>query len=166
MQHTILLIYRSNKCSTRYAKQAFSGTKWKPEVLVRAASSPLHPALFALMNRDDESTPYPRFGRCANCTNRTPQMNRCGRCKLVRYCSRACQSAHWKKVHKTSCVKAQPFSLYKSMNGNDGFHVSSDECRWLQAALSRDPNTSSDNVLQCFRAYFGVAGDLGGCFVL
>eukprot|EP00536_Pseudo-nitzschia_multiseries_P001996 jgi/Psemu1/301159/fgenesh1_kg.26_\ len=124
------------------------------------------PALSALLNQDDENTPYPHFDHCANCTKLLPKMNQCSRCRMVKYCSRECQSSHWKKVHKSSCVKAQPFSLYKSMNGNDGFHVSPEECRGLQLSLSRNENNDSDEVIRCFQAYFEVAGDLGGCFIL
>ena len=33
-------------------------------------------------------------------------MKACGRCRLVAYCSRECQVAHWKK-HKGSCQAAR-----------------------------------------------------------
>ena len=118
------------------------------------------------MGQDDNNTPYPRYDRCANCTKLFPTMSRCSRCKIVKYCSRDCQSSHWKKVHKQSCVKAQPLALYKSMNGNDGFLMTPDECKVLANALSEHESIHNDNVVRCFQAYFGVAADLGGCFIL
>lgn len=122
-------------------------------------------ALSGMMGQDNG--PYPRYDRCANCTKVFPnKMSRCSRCKIVKYCSRDCQSLHWKEVHKHSCVKAQPLALYKIMNGNDGFHMSSEECGVLTMALSQHESTHSDDVIRCFKVYFAVAADLGGCFVL
>ncbi len=63
-------------------------------------------------------------------------------------------------------MKARPLALYKIMNGNDGFLVSSEECKLLHSALSEHEAIHSDNVVRCFWAYFEVAADLGGCFVL
>ena len=69
-------------------------------------------------------------------------------------------------MHKQSCVKAQPLALYKSMNGNDGFLMTPDECKVLANALSEHDSIHNDDVVRCFQAYFGVAADLGGCFIL
>ena len=149
--------------------EAFTGRKWKPEVSLDfgGRDPSVVRALSAMMGQqDDTNTPYPRYDRCANCTKLLPKMSRCSRCKIVKYCSRDCQSSHWKKVHKQSCVKAQPFALYKSMNGNDGFLMTPDECKGLAEALSEHESIHSDNVVRCFQAYFTVAADLGGCFIL
>jgi len=149
--------------------QAFTGRKWKPErstVNFGGRNPAVVQAMAAMMGQDDGSTPYPRYDRCANCTKLLPKMNQCSRCKIVKYCSRDCQSSHWRKVHKQSCTKAQALPLYKIMNGNDGFYVSPEECRTLQIALSDHSIISSDDVVRCFEAYFGVVADLGGCFVL
>ena len=149
--------------------EAFTGRKWKPEVSLDfgGRDPSVVRALSAMMGQqDDTNTPYPRYDRCANCTKLLPKMSRCSRCKIVKYCSRECQSSHWKKVHKQSCVKAQPFALYKSMNGNDGFLMTPDECKGLAEALSEHESIHSDNVVRCFQAYFTVAADLGGCFIL
>ena len=70
-------------------------------------------------------------------------------------------------MHKGSCTKAITLPLYKIMNGNDGFFMSPEECRVLQMALSKDEAIGDiDEVVRCFRAYFDIAADLGGCFVL
>ena len=34
-----------------------------------------------------------------------PAERRCGKCKLVRYCSLECQNLHWNTTHKHTCVK-------------------------------------------------------------
>ena len=45
---------------------------------------------------------------CANCLATDGQhgvtLKACKRCKLVHYCGRACQAAHWKAGHKQLCV--------------------------------------------------------------
>lgn len=149
--------------------EAFTGSKWKPEGSIDfgGRDPSVVRALSAMMGQqDDTNTPYPRYDRCANCTKLLPKMSRCSRCKIVKYCSRDCQSSHWKKVHKQSCVKAQPFTLYKSMNGNDGFLMTPDECKGLAEALSEHESIHSDDVVRCYQAYFTVAADLGGCFIL
>ena len=148
--------------------QAFTGPDWKPKATTGTAT--VSPAFSALLGQDnDPNTPYPRYDRCANCTK--PANLQCARCKVVKYCSRdPCQSSHWKKVHKNSCTKAQHFSLWKSLHGNDGFYISPEECTALQSALSNaliHPTNSQDaNVIRCFQAYFGAVANLGGCFVL
>jgi len=144
--------------------QAFTGEKWKPESITD--KTPSIPSALSSLLSDDDNTQFPRYNHCANCTKRNVYMNQCSRCKMVKYCSRECQSLHWKKVHKESCTKAQPFSLYESMCGSDGFYISPEECRVLHRALSEESRYDSDEVIRCFWAYFGVASDLGGCFVL
>ena len=42
---------------------------------------------------------------CENCDKETSKMQKCSRCRLVRYCSRDCQLADWKE-HKKACKKA------------------------------------------------------------
>ena len=32
------------------------------------------------------------------------RLGMCGQCKILRYCSRTCQKAHWKTIHKRECV--------------------------------------------------------------
>ena len=153
--------------ATKFPK-AFTGSKWKPASSVdfEGRDPSVVQALSAMMGQDDNTTPYPRYDRCAKCTKLLPTMSRCSRCKIVKYCSRDCQASHWKKVHKQSCVKAQPLALYKIMNGNDGFLMSSEECKLLHSALSEIEAIHSDDIVRCFAAYFAVAADLGGCFVL
>ena len=40
---------------------------------------------------------------CSQCPK--PAASKCSRCKLVWYCGRGCQLAHWKAGHKSSCGK-------------------------------------------------------------
>ncbi|PIN03069.1 Ubiquitin carboxyl-terminal hydrolase [Handroanthus impetiginosus] len=50
------------------------------------------------------------FDCCAVCGLRTKKQ--CARCKMVKYCSEACQKSHWDSEHKTKCKDLQ--SLYKA----------------------------------------------------
>jgi hypothetical protein len=144
--------------------RAFAGPRWNPESSVDMSSIPA--SMAGLLQDNDPTTPYPRYDLCANCTK--PATLQCARCKLVKYCSRnPCQEIHWKKVHKKSCIKACDLSLWDSLQGNDAFLVTRDECFAIQKALLKVPSDFPDiKVIQCFRAYLGVATELGGCFVV
>ncbi|KAA6402251.1 MAG: hypothetical protein EZS28_002214 [Streblomastix strix] len=43
--------------------------------------------------------------RCANCIKKceSDKIMRCSKCKKVKYCSKECQKAHWKFIHKIEC---------------------------------------------------------------
>merc|ERR1712185_762623 len=50
-----------------------------------------------------------RAGSCGNCGSIPEEevaFNHCSRCKVVVYCSRACQVQHWKNGHKDTCQAA------------------------------------------------------------
>lgn len=51
--------------------------------------------LLALTMRKDE---------CDGCGASCDQLLKCARCGSVRYCSKACQKAHWKEEHKADCT--------------------------------------------------------------
>ena len=47
---------------------------------------------------------------CGNCGRRSKEgetFNHCSRCKVVAYCSKACQVHHWKNGHKQACQDAR-----------------------------------------------------------
>ncbi|KAJ3518825.1 hypothetical protein NM688_g9386 [Phlebia brevispora] len=49
--------------------------------------------------------PYPFSASCAGCMRSetaNQQLSKCSRCKVIRYCSRACQEGDWPR-HKTRC---------------------------------------------------------------
>lgn len=151
--------------------RAFAGPRWRPESDVDESTT-VPPVMAALLSsRDDPSTVYPRYDRCARCTG--PATLRCSRCKIVRYCGRdPCQSAHWREVHRSSCIPAPTdVSLWRCLHGSDGFYVTPEECTALQDALSRAvpvvvSTTRDGELIRCFQVYFRIVSDLGGCFVL
>ena len=58
----------------------------------------------------------PSFMDCANCGT-SDNTKACGRCKLVYYCSRACQTVHWKQKpggHKEHCKTPEERSVAKA----------------------------------------------------
>ncbi|XP_047170037.1 ubiquitin carboxyl-terminal hydrolase 18-like [Vigna umbellata] len=59
---------------------------------------------------------------CAVCRN--PGSKKCSRCKSVRYCSQACQQAHWKSEHKMSCKEFQKQGVSQTGLINRGFKAS------------------------------------------
>lgn len=42
---------------------------------------------------------------CAHCRNVHCKLQKCSQCGIVKYCSKECQAAHWKAVHKAQCSK-------------------------------------------------------------
>ncbi|PHH70322.1 hypothetical protein CDD80_6099 [Ophiocordyceps camponoti-rufipedis] len=58
----------------------------------------------------DEEPPEGRVEKCAFCGTKagieTVNLRRCSGCKLVWYCSKECQSRHW-KIHRTKCQSAR-----------------------------------------------------------
>ncbi|TRM61850.1 hypothetical protein BD626DRAFT_500736 [Schizophyllum amplum] len=52
---------------------------------------------------------------CFYCQKKTSDAKRCSRCRLVNYCSKACQTASWKATHKNSC---KPHASLVDADGN------------------------------------------------
>ncbi|KAH6882725.1 hypothetical protein BKA58DRAFT_464649 [Alternaria rosae] len=46
-----------------------------------------------------------RCSKCNEVEDPISPLKCCGSCKKLRYCSRACQKAHWKGMHKEGCNK-------------------------------------------------------------
>eukprot|EP00457_Paulinella_chromatophora_P017254 gb/GEZN01018254.1/.p1 GENE.gb/GEZN01018254.1/~~gb/GEZN01018254.1/.p1 ORF type:complete len:202 (-),score=32.01 gb/GEZN01018254.1/:58-663(-) len=46
------------------------------------------------------------MSNCTECTKEIESAKRCGRCKQTVYCSRECQTKHW-KVHKKDCQEKE-----------------------------------------------------------
>eukprot|EP00919_Chromeraceae_sp_WS-2016_P051495 GHVR01122085.1.p2 GENE.GHVR01122085.1~~GHVR01122085.1.p2 ORF type:complete len:123 (-),score=58.26 GHVR01122085.1:58-426(-) len=44
----------------------------------------------------------PSTSKCENCGRSLLNPKRCGRCQVVVYCNKTCQSIHW-KTHKLTC---------------------------------------------------------------
>ncbi|ESW08912.1 hypothetical protein PHAVU_009G084800 [Phaseolus vulgaris] len=59
---------------------------------------------------------------CAVCRN--PGSKKCSRCKSVRYCSQACQQAHWQSEHKMRCKEFQMQGVSQTGLTNRGFKAS------------------------------------------
>ena len=54
-----------------------------------------------MANGESKKTQRPE---CANCASQEDELSLCGTCKLVMYCTKACQRQHWKHSHKLACV--------------------------------------------------------------
>lgn len=145
---------------------AFVGPQWKrlPN-MTKIINLPTE--LSAFQPRDDEPTPH--FDHCAYCTQ-PEATKRCGKCKIVAYCSRDCQMKHWTSIHRKSCIPAESRTLWKALHTNDGFHITVSECHQLATTLhgeiSNRPTDEQKVLVQRFALYFHVVTDLGGCFVL
>lgn len=68
--------------------------------------------------RMDPATPE----GCAVCSNVTKKQ--CSRCKMVKYCSEACQRSHWNSGHKFKCKDLQLSGKGSSLQGRKSSAVS------------------------------------------
>ncbi|TMX05201.1 hypothetical protein EJD97_001267 [Solanum chilense] len=68
--------------------------------------------------RMDPATPE----GCAVCSNVTKKQ--CSRCKMVKYCSEACQRSHWNSGHKFKCKDLQLSGRGSSLHGRKSSAVS------------------------------------------
>ena len=86
---------------------------------------------------------------CANCSktqNNAPNLKLCAKCRATRYCSRDCQTAHW-KVHKKVCTKQAAAGIANSTSSPNIIHntnYESPRVKNLEKHISK-PFTRLDN---------------------
>ena len=60
-------------------------------------------------SKKDKPAASPEASECAHCGvqegNHGAILRKCVRCKVASYCSKPCQTAHWKAGHKLQCVR-------------------------------------------------------------
>lgn len=49
-------------------------------------------------------------------TSVDPELKKCAACKMAHYCSKECQTAHWKEAHKRSCKAMPVFNKLTNIN--------------------------------------------------
>ncbi|KAK9809365.1 hypothetical protein WJX73_009050 [Symbiochloris irregularis] len=78
-------------------------------------------------------------GLCANCNQ--PGNLKCTKCMTVRYCSRECQKADWKVMHKKTCKTASQWMA------NTGIPVvpNSKMRKWCRENAAREKAADSQN---------------------
>ena len=61
--------------------------------------------------KKDKASANPEARECAHCGvqegNHGATLRKCVRCKVTSYCSKPCQTAHWKAGHKLQCVRPE-----------------------------------------------------------
>ena len=61
--------------------------------------------------KKDKASANPEASECAHCGvqegNHGAILRKCVRCKVTSYCSKPCQTAHWKAGHKLQCVRPE-----------------------------------------------------------
>ena len=55
-------------------------------------------------------------GQCGKTEEPGETFNHCSRCKVVSYCSKACQKQHWRGGHKDTCQAASEMRRYIIMS--------------------------------------------------
>jgi hypothetical protein len=73
---------------------------------------------------------------CVECAVRCTDGGLCGRCKHVRYCSKACQVAGWRRVHKRTCGKFSQWPTIESLGSATMSQVVDVLAEWAPAHLA------------------------------
>lgn len=73
---------------------------------------------------------------CVECAVRCTDGGLCGLCKHARYCSKACQAAGWKRIHKRTCGKFPQWPTVESMCGATASQLVDVYTEWAPAHLS------------------------------
>ena len=66
---------------------------------------------FRISDLNQKMSSQVQVDKCANCwvydwkQANPASLQKCGRCRVVQYCSKSCQEEHWVKVHKKHCKK-------------------------------------------------------------
>jgi hypothetical protein len=90
------------------------------------------------------------MNHCANC-NKPGATKTCGKCKAQRYCSKECQSTHWKSGHKVECCKSKEDLMFlKSDQNNVAPHQLAIADSFFEMGLSRG-NVSNSKLDQLKR---------------
>jgi TPR repeat protein len=93
-------------------------------------------------------------GFCESAEGSEHKLQTCSRCRLVAYCSKACQAAHWKNGHKQACVAVQdrkPDSLNNNQHAREGNNKTDVVC-----VICLEPlKPSSSCTLPCDHSFHG-----------
>ncbi len=109
----------------------------------------------------DSSCHYQRqIDECDACATPAGQitggLKRCGRCKYVGYCSKQCQSSHWKKQHKLVCERMsfaaqeateaafQSFQVQKELRF--GHQLLIQRTAWYRSGISENASQVSPHI--------------------
>ncbi|PSS20979.1 Ubiquitin carboxyl-terminal hydrolase [Actinidia chinensis var. chinensis] len=87
---------------------------------------------------DARKMPPPAADSCVVCGNLTTKQ--CSGCKLVKYCSEACQRSHWNSGHKTKC---KDFKLSGKVNSTQSASLQCGRRSSSSVVLVPDSRTSS-----------------------
>lgn len=71
---------------------------------------------------------YAQGERCDWCGTFCASLKKCSTCKFVSYCSKDCQKAHWKKIHKKKCIGVLPGIDFRTVEDPE------ERARQIQAA--------------------------------
>ena len=69
---------------------------------------------------DYDESDFEAVAECKVCKASQVNLFRCSRCRSVSYCSKACQTLHWKNGHKKTCIPVKKkTSTTTSGSGSD-----------------------------------------------
>ncbi len=88
-----------------------TGLKCLPIIAIKGEIIGNYDSLLKLIeNGEVQKRVKPHFsvsicGKCRQASQNGKPLSRCGKCKMIAYCSVECQTLHWKAVHKKGCGK-------------------------------------------------------------
>eukprot|EP00961_Rhodomonas_salina_P098211 1321655-Rhodomonas_salina.2 len=156
--HTICILYAN-------ARTFMDGNRGIRQEYSRNAM--VFPVVLDALTREIDAIQYSlarELSGCAVCGTEQPTLSRCARCHLVRYCSKECQTIHWRQGHNKLCAHSQMLKSLATLDFSkfDGFQDwgTLSTVSWTSASASgstlpREGPSALHPVLQLLQAIGG-----------
>jgi hypothetical protein len=92
---------------------------------------------------------------CENCQKDLPtsELFECGKCKMSVYCSRDCQSSHWKTQHKNLCERLRALRKTPQKTVHKGWDIDSVSLRTFDLQIIGQTLTAKGDYDSALRIY-------------
>lgn len=98
----------------RYVCKRVAEEDWTTPISIQRGQLLTQMNVKKLMKMDEKRMKHIQCAACHKTDDEDQKLNKCARCKRTYYCSRDCQTEHW-KIHKATCSKADRTSVPETL---------------------------------------------------